>query len=137
MDLAFLKFYPFPKTATDEEKIIFGRTNGYTVRNIKDCFGFGSTKITRVWTQYKQTQIIPEPLRPGPHLKLTPTVLLSNNQMISDDAHLTLNSISRKVSDDTGITISKSSIETALHKLRYHYKFPKHRLGTYRRTKDE
>ena len=75
MDISFLRFFKFPPNTTDEEKIIFAKSRKFTVRQIKQCFGFGNSKITRVWEEYNRTHMIPKPLPLGPHPKLTPNVL--------------------------------------------------------------
>ena len=49
-----LRFYQFPAGTSDEEKIIFAKTHNYSVREISGSFGFGNTKIGRVWKQYQE-----------------------------------------------------------------------------------
>ena len=44
-----LKFFPFPPKTSDEGKIIFERTHGFTVRQVKNAFECGYSKITRVY----------------------------------------------------------------------------------------
>lgn len=122
-----LKFYPFPPKTSDEEKIIFARTRGYSFRQIQDAFGYGNSKMTRVWSQYQQTKSVPPSLSRGPHSKLTPDTLMNIQQIVSQNAHSTLHSISRTLLEKHDISISKSTVENGLRLLRYYYKPPKHR----------
>lgn len=46
--LQFLLDYKFPPKTTDEEKIIFVYTHGYTVSQIAQVFHFGHHKLCRV-----------------------------------------------------------------------------------------
>ena len=62
----FLKHYKFPPKKTDEAKIVFAHTHGFTIRNIANAFNFGSNKICRVIREYKKTGTIPKPINHQP-----------------------------------------------------------------------
>lgn len=108
-----------------KKKIFMLKRTIISFRQISKSFYFGNHKIGRVWKQYKQTTIIQEPSKRGPRPKLAPDVLMNIDDTISQNARSTLNPISQKVSVTFNISISKSTIETGLSKLRYHYKTPK------------
>ena len=62
-DLARVQFSP---TTTDEEKIIFAFTRGFTIRKIKEAFHFGTSKVTETIKHYKRTGDIPKPQQRTP-----------------------------------------------------------------------
>ena len=84
-----------PRT-TDEEKIIFARTRGFTIRQIRDAFHFGNTKITEVIKEYRRTGMVPKPKANHAPTKLTHEVLSAIHTMIYNDAHVTLETMPRK-----------------------------------------
>lgn len=94
--IANLKLYSFPPKTSEEEKIIFAKTHNYSVRQINESFGFGNHKIGKVCDHYKQTKTIPEPSKRSPKQKLTPEVMMNIDDIISQNAHSTLNSIRQK-----------------------------------------
>ena len=50
----FLKHYKFPPKTTEEAKIVFAHTHGFSIRSITNAFNFGSNKICRVIQEYKK-----------------------------------------------------------------------------------
>lgn len=123
--LQFLKNFKFPPRTTDEEKIVFAYTKGYTVRQTAQCFCFGSHKICRVIKHYKETGEILKPVNHS-KLKLTPDVLASIHSSILADAHSTLEKMRENIQKDLNINISKSSVYNGCTEMRYKYKPPQH-----------
>ena len=80
----------FPLTISDESKIIWARQNNFTIREIKFYFRYGSGKIDRVLKHFNQTGEIPQLLKQHLAYKLTKNVLIHIHQLISSNAHTTL-----------------------------------------------
>ena len=59
MSVLNLSTVRFPLRTTDEEKIIFAPTRGFTIRQIKSAFHFGSTKITKTIRSFRVNGTIP------------------------------------------------------------------------------
>lgn len=114
----------FPLTMSDESKIIWARQNNFTIREIKFYFRYGSGKIDRVLKHFNQTGEIPQPLKQHPAYKLTKNVLIHIHQMISSNAHTTLQEMQQSILENLDITISLPTIATGCHMLRYQYKPP-------------
>ena len=72
----------FPPRTTDEEKIIFARTRGFSTRQIRDAFHFGNTKISEVIKEYKRTGVVQKPKQNHKPTKLTHEVLLKIHTMM-------------------------------------------------------
>ena len=58
----FCRNTTFAPGTTDEEKIIWAYTRGFSHRVIKAAFNFGSDKMFRVISCFKETGSIPAPL---------------------------------------------------------------------------
>lgn len=114
----------FPLAMSDEAKIIWARQNNFTIREIKFYFRFGSGKIDRILKHFNQTGEIPQPLKQHPAYKLTKNVLIHIHQLISSNAHITLQEMQQSLFKNLDITISLPTIATGCHMLRYHYKPP-------------
>ena len=117
------------KSMTDEQKIVFAHTNGFTYRDIKYGLQFGSTKVSRVLNQYKENHTIAEKAKIGAPKKLTPNVLLDINSMIRENAKTTLNKMSQTISNKESISISKTTISRGCNILRYKYKPPQRTIN--------
>lgn len=116
----------FPPRTTDEEKIIFARTRGFSTRQIRDAFHFGNTKISEVIKEYKRTGVVQKPKQNHKPTKLTHEVLLKIHTMIYNDAHATLETMQSTISQQFNMAISIASIENGCKKLHYCYRHPQH-----------
>ena len=116
------------KKATDEEKIVNAYQFGFTQRDIKG-YGFGSSKISRVIKEFNETHTIPKKLKRGAPSKLTPDVLLDIDNLIKENAKVTLTKMAQTISRKKEINISKTTISRGCNLLRYHYKPPQRTIN--------
>ena len=56
----------FPPRITDEEKIIFAHTRGFSASKIKKAFHFGSDKVSRTIKSYKLNKVTPKSPKRSP-----------------------------------------------------------------------
>ena len=97
-------------TKTDEEKIVIAKQHGFTCQEIKDFLHIGNTKICRVLKQFRETATIPEKLKRGAPIKLTPNVLTQINSMIRENAKVSLTTMSQAISNKEPFNISKTTV---------------------------
>ena len=119
-----LSDFTFPPQMTDEAKIVWSTANGFTQREIKEYFHFGSSKVSRVIHEYNETGEVPESLKSHPPTKLTPDMLLHIHQCISHNAHTTLEEIQKSALENLNVKIATSTISIGCSQMRYHYKPP-------------
>ena len=96
LDLAKIQFSPI---TTDEEKIIFAFTRGFTIRKIKEAFHFGTSKVSETIKYYKRTGNVPKSQQREPP-KLTSEVLASF-----------IEGLISIISDESGIELPPSPIK--------------------------
>ena len=114
----------FPPTWSDEQKIVFCFQHKITIREIKQHFHFGSTKICLIIHEYKQTNEIPKPLKQHPAHKLTLHVLLHIQNCILNDANVTLNQMKNSIFEILHVQLTHTTVSEGCAQLRYHYKPP-------------
>ena len=74
--------------------------------------------------QYKETHQVPEKLKRGAPKKLTNEVLVQINQMILNNAKVSLTEMAFQISNKQLFNISKSTVERDCQVLRYKYQPP-------------
>ena len=109
---------------TDEEILVLAHNIGFTIREIKSGFHFGSSKISRVINDYKRTGQIPKKPKIGAPTNITNDVLLKIHQLISGNARISLMNMSIAIQEQLKITISPTTVQKGCKQLRYSYKPP-------------
>ena len=123
LDLAKIQFSPI---TTDEEKIIFAFTRGFTIRKIKEAFHFGTSKVSETIKYYKRTGNVPKSQQREPP-KLTSEVLAHIHSMIFADAHITLQKMQKGIAERFQIAVSLTTVARGCATMKYQYKPPKHK----------
>ena len=114
----------FAPGTTDEEKIIWAYTRGFSQRVIKAAFHFGSDKISRVITSFKETGSIPGPLT-RQNYKLTQEIMTYIETKLASAAHTTLAELQTQIKTRFQTAISISSLFYGCNQLKFYYKPPK------------
>ena len=105
-----LAAFKFPPKTTDEEKIIFAKTRGFTIRQIREAFHFGTQKVCDTIKEYKRTGSVPQPKTKRVPTKLTQEVLTKIHTMIFNDAHITLSAMQQSIAQQFNMAISIATI---------------------------
>ena len=88
--------HSFPATTSDEEKIIWAHTRGFSQRIIQSAFHFGSTKVSRTIQHCQRYGTIPNPQRKTTKM-LTTNILLYIESTLINEAHKTLHEMQDEI----------------------------------------
>ena len=114
----------FAPGTTDEEKIIWAYTRGFSQRVIKVAFNFGIDKICRVISCFKAMGRIPAPLT-RQNYKLTQEIMTYIETVLASSPHTTLAELQANIITRFQTAISISSVFSGCNKLKFYYKPPK------------
>ena len=117
--------FSFPASTTDEEKIIWAYTRGFSQRVIQKSFHIGSIKVNRTIQYYKKNKEIPKPKNTTAK-KLTENILLYIETTLINEAHTTLQEMQNQIKSKFQMAISLATLSRGCKKLNFSYKPPKH-----------